>query len=170
MLGVAFVVLIGASLLTSAAITAFVSNVRARAAVHLPKSAAASSFIGWFWYSILFGAGLLIAILVFALIFKWTPHSRVRWREAFAGAAATTILWEIASVIFMKLVPFFDYQRIYGKMGAAIALLVWIYTSNLIMLFGANLSAQVHRMNTEEPIAYSGRLRPEEFRWLSSRN
>jgi len=86
----------------------------------------------------LIGAGLLIAILVFALIFKWTPHYRVHWSEAFAGAAATTLLWEIGSYIFMRIVPFFDYQRIYGRMGAVIALLVWIYTSNLMLLFGAN--------------------------------
>jgi membrane protein len=158
MLGIAFMVLIGASLLTSAAITYYVSNVRARAAFHDPASVAADFLIGWFWYSILLGAGLLIAILVFALIFKWTPHHRVFWSEAFAGAAATTILWEIGSFIFMKVVPFFDYQRIYGRMGAAIALLVWVYTSNLIMLFGANFSAQLHLMTLEKPLPYSGSL------------
>jgi membrane protein len=163
MLGIAFIVLIGASLLTSAAITYFVSNVRARAEVHIPSSATASSFIGWFWYFVLLGAGLLIAILVFTLIFKWAPHHSVLWREALAGAAATTVLWEIGSFIFMNVVPFFDYQRIYGRMGAAIALLVWIYTSNLIMLFGANFSAQLHVMNVEKPMPYSGTFRRGTF-------
>jgi uncharacterized BrkB/YihY/UPF0761 family membrane protein len=50
-------------------------------------------------------------------------------------------------------VPFFDYQRIYGRAGAIMALLTWIYTSNLILLFGANFSAQWHR-------PMSGRRRP----------
>jgi len=158
MLGIAFVVLIGSSLLTLAAITYYVSNARARAEVHVQASVAANSFIGWLWYFILLATGLLIAILVFALIFKWTPHHPVLWSEAFAGAAATTILWEIGSFIFMRVVPFFDYQRIYGRMGAAIALLVWVYTSNLIMLFGANFSAQLHLMTPEKPMPYSGSL------------
>jgi len=151
LLGIAFMILVGGSLLSSAAITAFISTVQARTDARIQASVAAHVFIGWFWYFILLGAGLLIAILVFALIFKLTPHYRVRWSEAFSGAAATTILWEIGSIIFLKLVPFFNYQRIYGRMGAVIALLVWVYTSNLIMLFGANFSAQLHRMTAQKP-------------------
>ena len=110
----------------------------------------ASYFIGWLWYFALLGAGLLIAVLVFTLVFKWMPHRKVFWKEALAGALVTTIMWEIGSYIFLRLVPFFDYQKIYGKMGAVIALLAWVYTSNLIMLFGANFSAQLHEIMSEE--------------------
>jgi len=92
----------------------------------------------------------LIAVLVFTLVFKWMPHRKVFWQEAFAGALVTTVMWEIGSYIFLRLVPFFDYQRIYGKMGAVIALLAWVYTSNLIMLFGANFSAQLHEIMSAE--------------------
>ncbi len=137
---IAFMILVGTSLLSSAATTAIVSRARVRA----------HYFIGWFWSLVLLGAGFLIAILVFTLVFKWMPHRKVFWREAFSGALVTTLLWEIGSYIFMKIVPFFNYQRIYGKMGAVILLLAWVYTSNLIMLFGANFSAQLHNMRSEE--------------------
>jgi len=72
------------------------------------------------------------------------PDRKVMWSEAFSGALVSTLLWEIGSFVFVRLVPFFDYQRMYGRMGAVIALLAWVYTSNLIMLFGANFSAQLH--------------------------
>ncbi len=143
---VVLTILVGTSLLSSAGITAFVSAVQARAAARIGESARASYFMGWVWYLILLGAGFLIAVLVLTLMFKWTPHRRVLWSEAFSAALISTIMWDIGSIIFVKLVPFFNYQRIYGKTGAVIALLVWVYTSNLIMLFGANFSAQLHGM------------------------
>jgi membrane protein len=146
---VAFMTLVGFSLLSSSAITAVVSAARARAA-HMTASAKANYFIGWFWSLVLLGAGLLIAVLIFTLVYKWMPHRQVLWREAFAGALVTTIIWEIGSYIFLKLVPSFEYQKIYGRMGAVIALLAWVYTSNLILLFGANFSAQLHVTMSEE--------------------
>lgn len=149
---IAFMLVGGGSLLFSAAITAVVSAARARAAAEFPVTAVASYFIGWFWYFVLLGTGLLIAILVFALVFKITPHRKVRWSEAFSGALISTILWEIGSTIFVKIVPFFDYQKIYGRMGAIIALLAWVYTSNLILLFGANFSAQLHGIAAEQDL------------------
>ncbi len=146
---IAFMLLVGISLLASAATTTFVSVARAKAA-NMVASARANFLIGWFWSLVLLGAGLLIAVLIFTLVFKWMPHRQVFWRDAFAGALVTTFLWEVGSYIFGKLVPFFDYQRIYGRMGAVIFLLAWVYTSNLIMLFGANFSAQLHGLMSEE--------------------
>lgn len=148
---IAFMLLGGASLLATAAITAFVGLARSRAAIFIPLTAEANVLIGWFWYIVLLGTGLLIAILVFAFIFKWTPHRRVQWSDAFSGALVFIIIWEICSIIFVRLMPYFDYQRIYGRTAAAIVILVWVYTSILILLFGANFSAQWHRISQEQP-------------------
>lgn len=145
---IAFMLLVGTSLLSSAAVTAFISAARARA-VQMTASASASYIVGRFWAFVLLGSGLLIAVLIFTLVFKWMPHRKVFWREAFSGAFVTTLLWEIGSYIFGRVVPRFDYQRIYGKMGAVIALLAWVYTSNMILLFGANFSAQLHSIISE---------------------
>jgi membrane protein len=146
---IAFMVLVGFSLLGSAAINAVVSAARARAA-HMTSWATANYFIGRLWYLVLLAAGFLLAVAVFTLVFKWMPHRRVFWRDAFSGALVTTLMWEIGSYIFLRLVPHFNYQRIYGKMGAVVLLLAWVYTSNLIMLFGANFSAQLHDLIAEQ--------------------
>jgi membrane protein len=132
------------SLLSSAAITGFVSVAQKHAAANIHSSEKAAYFMGRFWSFFLLGTGLTIAILVFALIYKATPHCKVFWSEAFSGALVATILWEIGYYIFMNVVAHFDYKQVYGKMGATILLLAWVYTSNMILLFGANFSAQLH--------------------------
>jgi membrane protein len=165
----AIMLLGGFSLLISAAITGFVGAARASTSAHLAVSAEASYFMGWLWYLFLLGTGLLIAVLVFALVFKWTPHCKVYWREAICGALVSTALWEIGSFIFVNLMPIFDYQRIYGKMGAVIALLAWVYASNLIMLFGANFSAQLHWTSSDFQLPGSGSLPRDKISRFPSR-
>lgn len=160
---IGFMMLGGTSLLVVAAITSFVTNARDRAATQISASAEAGYLIGLFWSILLLGAGLLIAILVFALIFKWIPHRDVYWTEAFSGSLVFILIWEISSLIFVWLVPYFNYERIYGRTGAVIALLVWVYTSNLIMLYGANFSAQLHRLRMQQPLPGSGSILGERL-------
>jgi membrane protein len=138
-----FMILGGASLFISSILTVTVSAMRNRTIASMP-SLKDSFVIGWFWYLIFFATGLVIAILVFTLLYKVTPHCRVLWNEAFFGAIATTIMWEIGSLVFVQMVPFFDNGRVYGRMGAVIAVLTWVYTSSWMVLFGANFSAQLH--------------------------
>ncbi len=95
-------------------------------------------------HSIFLGTGILIAVTVFSCIYKLMPDRKVQWCEAFSGAVVATILWELDWWIFVNLVPIFDSQRVYGTMGAIIALLTWVYTSSLITLFGANFAARLH--------------------------
>jgi len=148
---IALLALASVSLFGLAAFTTFVRIVRARALVYaypvdLP---AITYFVGWFWYYVLLATSVLVAVFVFAMIYKWTPHCKVFWKEAFSGAVVAAAALEFAGYIFMRLVPLFDYQQVYGRMGAIVALLVWVYTSNMIVLFGANFCAQMHWIRSE---------------------
>jgi membrane protein len=164
-----FMILGGASLLISSILTVTVSAMRNRTTANMPPSLQTSFFVSWFWYLILFGTGLLIAILVFTLLFKMTPHCKVRWNEAISGAVIATIMWEIGSLIFVQLVPFFDSQKVYGRMGAVIAVLTWVYTSSLIMLFGANFSAQLHSGAGDKSVPGSSNLQDQDnISWFPS--
>jgi len=164
MRGIALMALGGFSLLFSAAIATFFSAVRSQAESHIAQSPNTYYFIAQFWYFILIGTSFLIAVLVFAFVYKWTPHRKVLWGDAFPGALVATSMYEIASFIFAEIVPYFDYQKIYGKMGAIIALLVWVYTSNLILLFGANFAAQLHWKRTELELPDAGALMAQKLR------
>ena len=148
---IALLTLGSVSLFGLAAITTSVRIVRGRAAMNanLENLPAVSYFMGWFWYSVLLAAGVMGMIFVFAMIYKWTPHCRVFWKDAFAGAAVAAVMLEFAGYIFMRLVPIFNYQQVYGRMGAVVTLLAWVYTSNMIALFGANFCAQMHWIYSE---------------------
>lgn len=140
---ISVVVLGGTILLASAALLAVASpasdkpNERLRIYVQDP-------IISWLWKSISYGAVLFLAVLVFGCVYKLLPDKKVQWKEALSGAIISALLWELGTFVFIRLVPYFDYERIYGRMGAVIALLAWVYTSNLLILFGANFSAQLH--------------------------
>jgi membrane protein len=101
-------------------------------------------YIPLVWKSVLLSASLFLSVLVFCCVYKLMPEKKVSWIEAISGALVAALLWEMGSVLFIELIPYFDYERVYGRMGAVVALLAWVYSSNLIMLFGAHFSAQLH--------------------------
>ncbi len=136
----------GTILLASAGITAVVSKAQSRTSAEFKQD----EIITGLWSSIFLSVGFLLAILVFFCVFKLMPDRKVAWREALSGALASALLWELGSIIFLRLGTYFDYERVYGRMGAVIALLAWVYTSNMIMLFGASFSAQLHRPPAEQ--------------------
>ena len=132
-----------------AAFNSIVRIVRARAAttINLENLPEVAFFLGWFWFSIMILTGVLVMVFVFAIIYKWTPNCKVFWKEAFSGAIVAAVMLEFAGYLFIRLVPVFDYQLVYGRMGAAVTLLAWVYTSNMIVLFGANFCSQMRRRN-----------------------
>ncbi len=142
------VVLGGIILLASVAILAVASPVTGEAKARLDVYFK-DPIIIWLWFAVSYSAVFLLAILVFTCVYKLMPDKKVEWREAVSGAVVSAVLWELVTFIFIKLVPYFDYERVYGRMGAVITLLVWVYTSNLMMLFGANFSAQLHRVESD---------------------
>ncbi|NWG12847.1 MAG: YihY/virulence factor BrkB family protein [Acidobacteria bacterium] len=158
---VSLMVLGGLMLLISTSVTAAVSSARLRAGLRIGAAANVHVF-SWLWSVVLVGFGSMVAVVVFALIYKLLPDRKVRWSEAFSGALAAALFWEIGSYIFGMLLPFLDYQKIYGRAGAAVVLLTWIYTSNMILLFGANFSVHWHQPRSVRRGERTGELRPAE--------
>jgi YihY family inner membrane protein len=153
------VVALGGSILLSAAgILAMVTTSR-----NSPTWYEHDPIITWLTRFVLLMAVFLLAILVFFCVYKLMPDKKVLWPEALSGAILAALLWESGSIVFFRLVPFFDFERVYGRMGMIITLMAWVYTSNLILLFGGNFSAQLHRPSTEgQPADERGGSRPVE--------
>jgi len=103
--------------------------------------------MGLFW-RITFGVtAFMLTILVFTMVYKLVPNARVKMTEAFTSGIIAGSFWQIAAWIFTLLARHLDYAAIYGPVGAVILVLSWVYTSAYIFLFGANLSAQMHRIS-----------------------
>ncbi|HKC64136.1 MAG TPA: YihY/virulence factor BrkB family protein [Pyrinomonadaceae bacterium] len=111
-----------------------------------------AAFGGMFWQIVLTLASILITIVLFMLIYRFMPNSRVTLRDSIPGAIIGGLLWEAAKYIFAWSLHYFHYDQLYGSVGAVVAVLTWGYVSSLILLFGAQLTAVFHREHPAEPV------------------
>ena len=83
---------------------------------------------------------------------------QLTWRFSFPGAALGTLLWFPATLLFGYYVTrYANYSRVYGSLGAGIALMIWLYLIALCVLAGAEFNAQVYRAFMAETDAGSVR-------------
>jgi membrane protein len=78
----------------------------------------------------------------FACLFRFVPHTAVRWRDAIAGGLLAGIAFEFGKrgfAIYLANVP--TYRTIYGAFAPLLAFLVWVYYSWFITLAAALVSA-----------------------------
>ncbi|RXI48207.1 YihY/virulence factor BrkB family protein [Clostridium tetani] len=81
-------------------------------------------------------------VVIFALMYKFIPSRKLRWKEVMPGAIFATVGWLFSSFIFSYYVNnFANYSRIYGSIGAVIILMVWLYLTSIIIILGGELNA-----------------------------
>jgi len=85
-------------------------------------------------------ADLLIVIAVFALIFKILPNAMIRWRDVWIGAVLTAFLFLIGKWALGIYLASGSAASAYGAASSLITLLLWIYYSSQILLFGAEFT------------------------------
>ncbi len=92
-------------------------------------------------------AGVMVAMLVFAFIYFVTPDVQQRsWRWVTPGAVAGVLLWLLASIGFSTYISSVaDVGAIYGTFAGAIVLVAWMWLTNVALLFGAELNAEIER-------------------------
>ncbi len=101
----------------------------------------------------------LTSIAVIALIYHNAVPRTQPWHSVIPGATLATGMWFSATLLFgFYLKHYADYSIIYGSLGAAIALLVWMYMVSLVVLVGAEFNAMLfpRAMLGKELVAISG--------------
>jgi membrane protein len=95
-------------------------------------------------------AALSLAVMIFlGMFYRWAPNQGPGERAGLLtpGAVVAAVLWAGASVAFSVYLGYFGtYNRIYGSIGAIIALLMWFWLSAYIILLGGVLNAEVARL------------------------
>ena len=81
----------------------------------------------------------LITIL-FAMMFKWLPDAPVDWRDVWLGATLTAALFEIGKFLIGLYVGKQALESTYGAATSFVMLLIWVYYSAQIVLFGAEFT------------------------------
>src|ERR1700683_2392411 len=101
----------------------------------------------------------LHTIAVIALIYHNAVPRTQPWHSVIPGATLAAAMWFSATLLFgFYLRHYADYSIIYGSLGAAIALLVWMYMVSLVVLVGAEFNAMLfpRAMLGKELTAVSG--------------
>lgn len=99
------------------------------------------------WAVLKWPAILAIVALVVAILYYATPNvQQPRFRWLSIGAAVAIVVWSAASVGFGFYVSrFASYDQTYGALGGVIVFLLWLWITNLALLFGAELDAELER-------------------------
>ena len=99
------------------------------------------------WRYVRWPAALALALLAFSWVYYVTPDVEQRsFRWVTPGALAGVLLWILASLGFSAYVSNFGgISATYGSFAAAIVLIIWLWLTNVAMLFGAELNAEIER-------------------------
>lgn len=94
---------------------------------------------------------LLVMILVFTILYKWSPSVKkgvkIKLSESLPGAIFSSIGWIVISGGFSYYVSnFSNYSKTYGSLGGVIAFLVWLYMSSIVIVLGAEVNATLMSM------------------------
>jgi membrane protein len=90
---------------------------------------------------------LLVVAFMFSILYWTAPNVRMQgFRWITPGGLVAVVLWIIASLAFAFYVANFShYNKTYGSLGGIICFLIWLWISNVAVLFGAELNAELER-------------------------
>jgi membrane protein len=92
-------------------------------------------------------AMIVLVLVIFGVLYYATPNARVsgmRWVTA--GALLALLTWVVASAAFALYVANFgSYDKTYGTLGGVVVFLLWLWITNMAILLGAELNAELER-------------------------
>ena len=90
---------------------------------------------------------LAVVILIVALLYYATPNvKQPKFRWISVGAIVAILTWLLASAAFgLYVANFSSYNKTYGSLAGVIVFLLWLWITNLALLFGAELDAELER-------------------------
>ncbi len=145
LLTLAMLIVVGMLLVLSALTTGWLTFLQSETSRWAsPVVGAALVLDGYFWQVVFGTVGLVLTVVLFLLVYKVMPNTRVTVIEAVPGALVAGLAWEVAKYLFAWSLVKFPYDQLYGSIAAVVATLTWIYISSLIMLFGAQMTAVLH--------------------------
>jgi len=84
--------------------------------------------------------GVALSITLFTVLYRFVPLRRMAWPSVLRGSLAAAALWEVAKLLFRWYILGTGlYASVYGSLGVAIALVMWVYYSAIVFVLGAAL-------------------------------
>jgi len=110
--------------------------------------------LGWQILNAVVSFGIIA--LLFGLIYKILPDADISWRDVRVGAAMTALLFTLGKVLIGLYLGNSSVASAYGAAGSFVVLLLWIYYSAQILLFGAEFT-QVYANR------FGSNIRPDKY-------
>ncbi|MGE5092790.1 MAG: YihY/virulence factor BrkB family protein [Bacillota bacterium] len=137
--------------------------------VSLAVSAALAAFSGWLnasvpgiafvWMAVNLVISIAVTTLLFALVYKVLPDVDLDWPDVWTGALMTSVLFAIGKTVIGLYIGHSSTASSYGAAGSVVVLLLWVYYSAQIVLFGAELTRAytATRRGAPKPVEYAKR-------------
>ncbi len=81
------------------------------------------------------------SVLLFFLIYWILPYRKIPAVAVLPTAFVIGLLWELAKVLYIRALPWLDFQAVYGPFYISVGLMMWAFLSGLLLLAGAHFSA-----------------------------
>jgi membrane protein len=78
--------------------------------------------------------------VLFGLIFKYVPETKIAWKDVPVGAIVTAFLFTVGKFLIGLYLGKAGVASAYGAAGSLIAVIVWVYYSSMIFFFGAEFT------------------------------
>ena len=92
------------------------------------------------WQGINFTVSFGVITLLFAVLFKVLPDAKIAWRDVWIGALITALLFNLGKSLFGLYLGRSSVTSAYGAAGSLVVVLLWVYYSAQILLFGAQFT------------------------------
>lgn len=136
--------------------TAVIASLIASSIITVLSSHTADA-LDWMWRAADIGVPLVLMTGLFAMLYKILPDAEIRWRDVAIGAIITSVLFTLGRFLIGIYIGRAGVTSAYGAAGSVIGLMVWVFYSSVIVLFGAEIT-QVYARR------YGGDIRQKHFR------
>ena len=143
-LSFAMVLVIGFLLLVSLALSAVFSGISSYFGGFLPEALQVGRILD-------FVISFALTTLLFASIYKFLPDVRVPWKNLWVGSAVTALLFNVGKFLIGLYLGNSSIGSTYGAAGSLVVVLLWVFYSAQILLFGAEFT-QVYSKYRGRPI------------------
>jgi membrane protein len=82
----------------------------------------------------------LLLVVIFGLMYKILPDAKVKWRDVWLGSFVTMLLFGLGKYLIGLYMGNSDLGSAYGTAGSLVIVLIWVYYSAIIFLFGAQVT------------------------------
>src|SRR5215470_20431585 len=113
---------------------------------HVGQVIGASSVLLTTWNIAKWPVLLILFSLMLSVLYWASPNAKRRFRWVSPGALVAIVVWLIASGLFALYVANFGHHnKVYGSIAGVIIFLIWMWISNIAILFGAEFNAELER-------------------------